>query len=582
MSKIVDELDPLFNPRSIAVIGATNNANKWGHSTLSSVLSGFNGKVYPINLKEDEILGCKAYKNIKDVPDDVDLSIFVIPAERISPVMTDCVEKGVKASIIISAGFRETGKEGRRLEDEILSITRNGGLRFVGPNCMGMWSAPPNLRAYMFPLPTIDGPIGFVTQGGNVGAAVVVSAFGRGIGFRRYVSCGPAADIQIEDYIEYFGEDPNIKVVLAYIEGLGDGKRFIEKVSQVSKKKPVIALKPGKTEAGAHAIISHSGAIAGTDDVYEAAFREAGVLRVGTPEELLDVAIGFLTQPLPRGRNVAIITGGGSYGVICAEYCETLGLNVVDLPEETISDFSKIFPPRWSHGNPVDPAGDRNLFAYYAAPEMVLRLDEIDSLIFMGFGSISGFATMMSSGDKRGASGPISSALSSLTNRDELFNGINELRDALESVDLSRAKSLIRPAVPFIASAFSSSEEIVERLFTKIISGEISRAALEDFMSAVPNIGENGGLGPNEILVKLDSLVSAILFQLMKTTKKPIISTTFSDTAPRLMGASYSYPTADKATKTLIKLVEYREYLERKNAFEDPLGYCSILNSEFK
>ena len=163
-----------------------------------------------------------------DIPDDVDLAVFVIPAPSIPSVMEDCVEKGVKASVIISAGFREVGEEGRRLEDEVIGIARKGGIRVVGPNCMGMWSATSNLRAYMFPMPSKPGPIGFVSQGGNLGGAVVMSAYTRGLGFRRYISCGCTADIQIEDYIEYFGHDPGVKVIMAYVEGLNDGRRFIE------------------------------------------------------------------------------------------------------------------------------------------------------------------------------------------------------------------------------------------------------------------------------------------------------------------------------------------------------------------
>ena len=284
MEKIIHDLDPLFNPRSVAVIGATKNWNKWGYSTFLSVLQGFKGNVYPINWNEKKVLGHDAYKRIGDVPEEVDLAIFVIPAENIPEVMEECSDKGVKAAVIISAGFRETGAEGRELEDRVVKAARKGGVRFVGPNCMGMWSASSELRAYMFPLPSNPGPIAFVSQGGNVGAAVVMAAINRGTGFHRYVSCGATADIQIEDYIEYFAEDPSVKVILTYIEGLNDGTRFIEKVSKASKKKPVIALKPGKTEACAHAILSHSGAIAGADILYEEAFKKAGVIRADSPE----------------------------------------------------------------------------------------------------------------------------------------------------------------------------------------------------------------------------------------------------------------------------------------------------------
>ncbi|MDY7038700.1 MAG: CoA-binding protein, partial [Thermodesulfobacteriota bacterium] len=190
-------LDPLFNPRSVAVIGATNSWNKWGFSTFTSTLNGFEGKVYPINNKEKEVLGYSTYARITEIPDDetVDLAVFVIPAQSVPEVMEDCVEKGVRAGVIISAGFAETGSEGKRLQDEVLGIARQGPIRFTGPNCMGFWSASSQLRAFMFPLPVREGPIAFVSQGGNVGGAVIRMGYDRGLGFHRYISCGCTADI---------------------------------------------------------------------------------------------------------------------------------------------------------------------------------------------------------------------------------------------------------------------------------------------------------------------------------------------------------------------------------------------------
>ena len=201
VKSIVEELDPLFNPKSVAVVGATNNWNKWGFSTFSSALNGFSGPVYPVNNRESEVLGHKAFARLADIPGPVDLAVFVIPAPSVASVMEECVAKGVKAGVIISAGFAEVGEEGKKLQDEVLEIARKGEIRFIGPNCMGFWSASSDLRAFMFPLPVEDGPLALVSQGGNVGGAVVLSGHMRGIGFHRYVSCGCAADIQIEDYI---------------------------------------------------------------------------------------------------------------------------------------------------------------------------------------------------------------------------------------------------------------------------------------------------------------------------------------------------------------------------------------------
>ena len=308
---IVDELYPLFHPRSVAVIGATNNITKWGYSTFSSIRSMFKGDLYAVNNKAKTILGLPAYANVNDVPGEVDLAVIVVPSHAVVEVMRDCVQKGVKAAVVISAGFAEIGPQGKDLQDEMMHEARKGHIRVVGPNCMGMWSAAVNLPAFMFPMSISDGPLALVSQGGNIGSALVSNAYARGIGFRQYISCGCTADIQIEDYIEYLGYDDAVKVIMVYIEGLSNGERFMEKVAPVTRRKPVIALKPGKTDAAAQAIISHSGSMSGSDAVYDAALRKAGVLRINTTMAMLDVSIALLFQPLPKGRNVVIITPGG-------------------------------------------------------------------------------------------------------------------------------------------------------------------------------------------------------------------------------------------------------------------------------
>jgi acetyltransferase len=532
---IVEDFRPLFDPRVVAVIGATNNWNKWGFSTFSSALDGFKGKVYPVNNKREDVLGHESFKNVTDIPDEVDLAIFVIPAPGVPEVMHDCVQKAVKAAVIISAGFAETGEEGRKLQNEVLEIARGGGIRFVGPNCMGFWSASSELRAFMAPLPIKPGPIAFVTQGGNVGGAIVRSAYERGVGFHRYVSCGCTADIQIEDYIEHFGQDPEVKVILAYIEGLSDGKRFIEKVRKVTPKKPVIVLKPGKTEVTAKAIASHSGALCGSDEVYEEGFKKAGAIRVETTEELLDVAIGFLTQPLPRGRNIAIITPGGSYGVLCADYCSSGGLDVITLSKKTIDELDRIFPPRWSHGNPVDPAGDRNFAAYLDAPEMLLKLDEVDALIFMGFG---GFSSLLSS------MGP--TAQSSIS-KERL-----RLEERFKSGDIRSILSLVSPI-------FTAGEDKWRRRFEELFIPVIEFGEL-DISPEKVNLADL-----NEVYHILDLLLGGLFLHWIKTYRKPMVTTTFTEMGSFLNlkgGFYYSYPSPQRAARVLIKLAEYKEYLE--------------------
>ena len=578
MGNIVESLYPLFNPRSVAVIGASNNWNKWGNSTFASLLGHFQGPVYPINPRECEVLGRTAYPSVLDVPEAIDLAVFVIPAPKVPAAMEECVAKGIKAGVIISAGFRETGEEGRKLEDEVLRIARKGNLRFVGPNCMGMWSAPAGLSAYMFALPSMDGPVAFVTQGGNVGGSIVISANGRGLGFRHYVSCGPAADIQLEDYIEYFGADDGVKVILAYIEGLADGQRFLEKASRVTLKKPVLVYKPGRSEAVAKAIRSHSGSLAGSDEIFDKAMKKAGVLRVESPEELLDSAIGFLTQPLPKGRNVGIITGGGSYGVICTEDCAREGLEVPELPEQTIEAFSAIFPPRWSHGNPVDPAGDRNFIGYYLAPKIILDLSGIDALIFMGFGSLAGFGNIM---DKtKGTQTFIHRIPEMLAGLKGMEEAAGAFVAALQTGDTAQFERMAEPLLPLVALFFGSDTQTIARFMETLLSGPRIRATMAEMIAAFVGMAHEGEGAMPKIIERLDDIIAALLAHFMKTYKKPIVSTTFMEFPQVIKGASYPYTTSAKAVRVLGKLVEYREHLARHGAFIDPLQVCALLSPE--
>ena len=567
-SPIAQELEPLFNPSSVAIIGATDNWNKWGFSTFSSVLNGFTGSVYPVNNRADTVLGHPAFKRITDIPAPVDLAVFVIPAPAVPSAMADCVARGVKAGLIISAGFAETGDEGKALQDEVLRIAKSGGIRFVGPNCMGFWSASSDLRAFMFPMLVKDGPLGFVSQGGNIGGAVVTAGYERGVGFHRYVSCGCAADIQIEDYIEYFGEDPEIKVILAYIEGINNGKRFIEKVGRVTKKKPVIILKPGKTDAATSAIKSHSGALAGSNAIHDAVFRKAGVIRVETEEELLDVALGFLTQPLPAGRNVAIVTPGGSYGVLCADACASQGLNVIKLPPETIAELDRIFPPRWSHGNPIDPAGDRNFVAYLTAPQKILKLEDVDSLIFMGFGSFSGFTQTIASLDS-GFSRSFGSVLASAKELEQVFPLVAQVLSSGNTVEIG---NVIRPAVARFGSLMNVDDEEELEDFTQMLTSALASGEIDfSYLAKSPRPDAPSATQDRELSQwaggltdMIDAILGGLVRYWVKSYGKPVITTSFTEGASRLIGNHFSYSSGHRAARVLIKLVEYSEYLERE------------------
>ena len=568
---ITKELDPLFNPKSVAHIGATNNRNKWGFSTITSLIHTFRGPIYPVNNHEEIIQGLKAYKKVTDIPGLVDLAVFTIPSERVAAAMEECVQKGVKSAVIISAGFAEIGPEGQKLQDEVYAIAKRGNIRFIGPNCMGYWSASSSLAAFMMPLLVRDGPLALVSQGGNVGAAVVVAGYDRGVGFRHYVSCGCAADVQIEDYIEYFGEDPEVKVIMTYIEGLNNGARFTEVVSKVTRKKPVIVLKPGKTQAAAKAIRSHSGAMAGSDAIYDAAFKKMGAVRVDGPEEMLDVAIGFLTQPLPKGRNVAIITPGGSYGVLCADACEEDGLNVVKLPDKTVQELDKIFPPRWSRGNPVDPAGDRNFIAYLIAPAWLLDIKSVDSLIFMGFGGFSLFGSLLL---QQRSQQEEQMKPEEFAQRDSALKAIIPIIEDIKSDNVYKSETAIKTLITMLGWVLGIQDKLqIEDLAAMVIaakrSGKIDDVLVNnllDLANGKASLANSGRTRMDIINDMIGRLMRGLSAQWIESYGKPVITTTFTEEQVKLIGNHYDYTSGKRAARVLVKLTEYYEYLAKTRA----------------
>jgi succinyl-CoA synthetase alpha subunit len=573
VSDISLELEPLFNPASVAVIGASNSMNKWGFSTWVSILQSFPGEIYPVNNREETILGRQAHKSILDVPGPVDLAVFVVPAPHVAAVMEECVEKGVRAALVISAGFADIGEEGRRMQEEVVAIARPAGIRIVGPNCMGFWSASSNLRAFMFPIPVMTGPIGFVSQGGNIGASLVVAAHDRGVGFHRYVSCGCAADLQIEDYIEHFADDPDIKVILAYIEGLVDGRRFVEKVRCATAKKPVIVMKPGRTQVAMEAIVSHSGALSGSDDVYDAAFREAGAIRVDSSEELLDLAVAFLTQPLPASRNIAIVTPGGSYGVVCADACASLGLNVIQLRAETIEAFNKMFPPRWSHHNPVDPAGDRNYISYLRAPSVLLELPEVGSLVYTGFASFSAVTTNLSFLETEELEASLGQFLNPGTGIRAYLEKMEEAKNGGD--DAAMARLLEQPlrlgAQLLGAQTPDDIERFVDIMTSLFVSGEIGMTP-DDYDKLVLAAAEGTVVETARKLTEdftTDMLLSLVMHWI-RVYAKPVITTTFTEDVPTLTrGLHQSYPSGERAAKVLAGMVQYQEYLAKEGIWNE-------------
>jgi len=353
----------LFGADSIAVIGAKKDIGTWGHDAMQASLDSAKAKAgrraYAVNPNESEILGVKSYKNILDIPDAVDLAIIVVPAPVVPKVFRQCAEKNVRAVLIISAGFAEVDGEGAGLQAEILSTAREFGLHFVGPNCNGHGDMYARVTSLGFAGRLPAGPMSLLSQSGTLGASVMQIAAGRGVGLSKVVSTGNEADLHLEDYLEFLARDDNTRVIALYIEGLREGRRFFNLAKEITRKKPIVVLKSGTTDSSARAAKSHTGALAGSDAVYSAAFKQAGVIRAEDEEELADIALALCNSPLPRGNRVGILTIGGGFGVVTAEVCEKEGLEIASLEPETLKKMSAILPSRWSPGNPVDLVGVR-------------------------------------------------------------------------------------------------------------------------------------------------------------------------------------------------------------------------------
>lgn len=414
----------LFNPRSIALIGASNNIGKWGAIVfLNIILGGYQGKLYPVNPKGETILGHKAYGRVSQVPDPVDLAIIAIPALLAREALEDCIRKGVRMAIVITSDFSETGEEGARLERELTGIARASGMRLVGPNTMGIFSSSASLTALMPPVRPRKGRVSLVSQSGNIGTQMLGWGEKFGVGFGKYVSSGNEGDLRSEDYLAFLGKDPETRVILLYIEGLDDGREFLETARRITPRKPIIAFKGGKTLAGSRAAKSHSGAMAGVRELYEAAFRQSGILWASTTEEMLEWAAAFSTLPLPRGNRVGILTRGGGWGVITADACNDLGLEVPPLDAKIIQAMDTFLPAYWSRGNPVDMVATLGMEAYIRGLEILISWDKVDSVI-----SLSGDA------------GPLAMILPDVKKRAEAMIPPEKMERIAQQVSESRAQ----------------------------------------------------------------------------------------------------------------------------------------------
>ena len=373
-------LTPFFKPSSVALIGATERAGSVGRALMEN-LSQFPGKLFPINPKSAQILGHQAWRSITEVGEKVDLAIIVTPAHTVPKIIAECVACHVTAAIIVSAGFKETGPEGKALEDAILAEASKNGVRIVGPNCLGILSPHAGLNASFSRDQAAPGRVAFLSQSGALCTAILDWSHAQKVGFSAFVSVGSMLDVGWGDLIRYFGEDEQTTSIVAYMESVGDAQSFMAAAQQVAMKKPIVIIKAGRTQEASRAAASHTGALTGSDEVLDAALRRAGVIRVDTIEQLFDMAEVLAKQPLPKGPRLGIVTNAGGPGALATDAIVTAGGELASLSESTLAALDAHLPSHWSHANPVDVLGDADETRYATAFKEVLADPAVDGLL---------------------------------------------------------------------------------------------------------------------------------------------------------------------------------------------------------
>jgi acetyltransferase len=377
-------LDKIFNPRSVAIIGASDEEGTVGYALMKNFTEhDFEGKIYPVNIRKTEIHGLKAYQTVEQIPEPIDLAVIATPAKTVPDIVEQCGKAGVKGIIIISAGFKEIGPEGKALEDKILEIKKKYSLRIIGPNCLGVIRPSIKLNATFISKTPKPGNIAFISQSGALGSAILDWAIHENIGFSNFVSIGSMIDVDFGDLIDYFGTDPQTRSILMYIEGLTDARKFMSAARHFARTKPIIVVKTGKYTESAKAAASHTGSLTGEDIIYDAAFKRAGIVRVDEIEDLFNCAEVLGTQPLPKGPNLAIITNAGGPGVMATDALIAKGGKLAKLSQKTIEFLDSILPHYWSRGNPIDILGDAKADRYKAVVEACLNDENVDGILII-------------------------------------------------------------------------------------------------------------------------------------------------------------------------------------------------------
>lgn len=372
----------LLEPKSVAIIGAGEREGSLGKTLVANMLAAkFQGKIFPINPKYKTILGLPAFPSLLDVSEPIDLAVIATPAATVSSVVKECVAKNIPTTIVISAGFKEVGQEGLKLEQEVLAIAKTGKMRILGPNCLGCMNPHIGLNATFAAGCALKGNIAFISQSGALCTAVLDWSLERALGFSAFVSLGSMSDIGWGDLIDYLGKDPKTDAIVMYMESIGDSKKFLKAASEVALKKPICVIKAGKTQAAAKAAASHTGSLAGSDDVFSFVMHQIGVMRLETIDEIFEVALVLAKQPKPLGNNLTIVTNAGGPGVLAVDAGVQSGATLTKLNDQAIQSLSGVLPSSWSHDNPIDVLGDADAKRYVEAISIAIEEPTTNGLL---------------------------------------------------------------------------------------------------------------------------------------------------------------------------------------------------------
>ncbi len=396
----LERFRPLFHPRGVAISGVSAHPGKWGFLFLHHLRRfGYEGKIFPINRDGAEVLGRATVRSVEEIPaGDADLLIMCTPTAINVELLRGAGKKGVRAAFVAAAGYGEAGEQGRTLERELVAAADECGMLLAGPNGQGLISTGARLCAQMVAPYPPPGRISVASQSGNLMSSFCHYATMTGVGVSKAISCGNSAQLGIDDYLEYFADDPDTAVAFVYVEGVRDGRRFFDRVSRFSARKPLVLLKGGATSLGQRAASSHTGSLASDDRIFDGMCRQLGVLRAESLEEAYEAAATFASQPLPRGKRVVVFTAAGGWGVLCADACVRAGLEVLALPDDLRAEIDRLLPSRWSRSNPVDMAGGESRDTIPTLLDLLTRHPAVDAVIYLGIGIQAANAQVIKTG----------------------------------------------------------------------------------------------------------------------------------------------------------------------------------------